>query len=138
MQEVLFSDLGDWRSPLRESFLVLFNADDPMSGAFLNLHIVANLLTAIAYFSIPLMLIYFVKKRHSTPFSRVFILFSAFIIACGVGHFLDVLNIWMPLARLSVLEHLLNAAISCYTAVELYFSLPQKSKPSGSGGSQNQ
>ncbi|OKH18304.1 ATP-binding protein [[Limnothrix rosea] IAM M-220] len=125
MQKVLLSNLGDWRSPLRESFFAPFSADDPMSGGLLGLHVVANLLTAIAYFSIPLMLIYFVRKRHGTPFSQVFVLFSAFIIACGVGHFLDVLKIWAPLSQLSVFEHALTAAVSCYTAIELYFLLPQ-------------
>ncbi len=125
MQEVLLTNLGDWRSPLRDSVFAPFGTDDPMSGSLLGLHVISNFLTAIAYFSIPLMLIYFVRKRQDTPFSKVFVLFSAFIIACGVGHFLDVLTIWIPLASLSTFEHALTALISCYTAIELYFLLPQ-------------
>ncbi len=43
------------------------------------LHLVSDALVAVAYFSIPAMLIYFIRKRSDIPFSRAFLLFSAFI-----------------------------------------------------------
>jgi len=55
------------------------------------LHVMSDALIAIAYFSIPALLIYFVRKRGDVPFSNVFVLFGAFIILCGAGH---LLNIW--------------------------------------------
>ncbi|MBV5259502.1 response regulator [Synechococcus moorigangaii CMS01] len=89
------------------------------------LHLVANLLTAIAYFSIPIMLLYFVRKRQDMPFSRVFLLFSTFITACGIGHFLDMVTLWFPIYWIDGLERSFTALISCYTAVELYTLLPK-------------
>ncbi len=89
------------------------------------LHLVANLLTAIAYFSIPIMLVYFVRKRQDMPFSRVFILFSFFITACGIGHFLDMLTLWFPIYWIDGIESSFTALISCYTAIELYTLLPK-------------
>ncbi|MBF2026437.1 MAG: diguanylate cyclase, partial [Oscillatoriales cyanobacterium C42_A2020_001] len=44
------------------------------------LHLTSDAFIAIAYFSIPAMLIYFVRKRSDVPFSKVFILFGAFIV----------------------------------------------------------
>ncbi|MGB2923986.1 MAG: hypothetical protein WBB82_01680, partial [Limnothrix sp.] len=88
------------------------------------LHVVADLLTAIAYFSIPVMLVYFVKKRQDTPFSKDFVLFGAFIVACGIGHFLDIVTLWFPLYWLTGIEKAGTALISCYTAIELFGLLP--------------
>ncbi|WP_081699613.1 response regulator [Picosynechococcus sp. NKBG15041c] len=89
------------------------------------LHLVANALTAIAYFSIPIMLVYFVRKRQNMPFSRVFLLFSAFITACGVGHLLDMVTLWFPIYWIDGFERSFTALVSCYTAVELYTLLPK-------------
>ncbi|MEB3224476.1 MAG: response regulator [Synechococcus sp.] len=89
------------------------------------LHLVSNLLTAIAYFSIPIMLVYFTKKRQDTPFSRVFILFSIFILACGVGHALEMIILWFPIYWIDGIERAFTALISCYTAIELYTLLPK-------------
>lgn len=50
------------------------------------LHLVSDALIAIAYFSIPAMLIYFVRKGSNLPNSYVFVLFGAFMIICGTGY----------------------------------------------------
>jgi hypothetical protein len=42
------------------------------------LHLVSDFLIAIAYFSIPVMLVYFVYKHKDVPFLNVFLLFGAF------------------------------------------------------------
>ncbi len=89
------------------------------------LHVVSDTLIAIAYFSIPAMLIYFVHKREDMPFSRVFILFGAFIVLCGSGHLLDVWTLWHPDYWVSGLVRALTALISCYTALQLVELLPQ-------------
>ncbi|WP_353932702.1 GAF domain-containing protein [Okeanomitos corallinicola TIOX110] len=89
------------------------------------LHLVSDLLIAIAYFSIPAMLIYFVKKREDIPFSNVFILFGAFIILCGVGHLLDIWTLWHPNYWISGIERALTALVSCYTALQLVELLPK-------------
>ena len=89
------------------------------------LHVVSNALIAIAYFSIPAMLIYFVKKRGDMPFSKVFMLFGAFIVFCGIGHLLDIVTLWYPIYWISTTEMALTGLISCYTALQLWELLPQ-------------
>jgi two-component system sensor histidine kinase/response regulator len=89
------------------------------------LHLISDALIAIAYFSIPAMLIYFVNKRGDIPFSNVFILFGAFIVLCGAGHLLDIWTLWHPDYWISGIERALTALVSCYTALQLVELLPQ-------------
>lgn len=89
------------------------------------LHLVSDALIALAYLSIPAMLIYFVHKRSDVPFSKVFILFSAFIILCGVGHLLDIWTLWYPDYWISGIERAFTALVSCYTALKLIELLPK-------------
>lgn len=90
-----------------------------------SLHVVSDALVAIAYFSIPAILIYFVRKREDLPFPRVFFLFSAFIVLCGIEHLLDIWTLWHPDYWLSGLERALTALVSCYTALQLVELVPQ-------------
>ena len=89
------------------------------------LHVVSDLLIALAYFSIPTMLIYFVHKRSDVPFQQVFVLFGAFILACGTGHLLDIWTLWYPAYWVSGIEQAITALVSCYTALEMVTLLPQ-------------
>jgi len=89
------------------------------------LHLVSDLLIAIAYFSIPSLLIYFVCKRRDVPFHKVFFLFSSFIILCGLGHLLEVWTLWYPAYWLTGIEGALTALVSCYTAWKMVTLLPQ-------------
>ncbi|WP_414529677.1 GAF domain-containing protein [Nodularia chucula] len=89
------------------------------------LHLLSDALIAIAYFSIPIMLIYFVNKRSDIPFSKVFLLFGAFIILCGTGHLMDIWTLWHPDYWLSGIIRALTALVSCYTALQLVELLPQ-------------
>lgn len=89
------------------------------------LHIVSDALVGISYFSIPAMLLYFVRKRSDIPFSKVFILFGAFIVLCGTGHFLDIWTLWHPDYWISGIERAMTALVSCYTALQLVELLPQ-------------
>ncbi len=89
------------------------------------LHVTGDFLIAIAYFSIPAMLIYFIFKRRDVPFLGIFALFGAFIILCGTGHLLDIWTLWHSAYWLSGLEKALTALVSCYTAGSMVTLLPQ-------------
>ena len=89
------------------------------------LHLVSDLLIALAYYSIPIMLVYFVRQRQDVPFKEVFILFSTFIIACGTGHLMEVWTLWHPVYWLSGYLKAAIALISCYTAWSLFPILPK-------------
>jgi two-component system NtrC family sensor kinase len=89
------------------------------------LHIVSNGVIALAYFSIPVLLISFVSQRKDIPFNWVFLLFGAFIIACGSGHLMDIWTLWHPNYWLAGVLKAVTAIISLYTALELVPLLPK-------------
>lgn len=89
------------------------------------LHVVSDLAIAIAYFSIPLSLIYVVFQRKDLPFRNIFWLFGAFILSCGTTHVMEVWTLWHPVYWVSGSLKLITALISAYTAFALIPLIPQ-------------
>jgi PAS domain S-box-containing protein len=89
------------------------------------LHLLSDSLTALAYYSIPVTLVYFVHKRQDLPFDWIFWLFSAFILACGTTHIMDVWTLWHPDYWLSGLIKAITAIVSLATAVLLVQLIPK-------------
>ncbi|MEG4852442.1 GAF domain-containing protein [Microcoleus sp. B5-D4] len=89
------------------------------------LHVTGDFLIAIAYYSIPAMLIYFIFKRRDVPFLGIFALFGAFIILCGTGHLLEIWTLWHSAYWLSGIEKGITALVSCFTAASMVTLLPQ-------------
>ncbi len=58
------------------------------------LHVVSDALIVFAYYSIPITLIYFVRKRQDMRFGWMFMCFAVFIIACGTTHLMEIWNVW--------------------------------------------
>ena len=58
------------------------------------LHVVSDALIVFAYYSIPITLIYFVRKRKDMHFGWMFLCFAVFIIACGTTHLMEIWNVW--------------------------------------------
>ncbi|GAA4442278.1 hypothetical protein GCM10023188_41810 [Pontibacter saemangeumensis] len=81
-------------------------------------------LIMLAYYSIPFMLFYFAKKRQDLTHKYVFLLFGAFILACGTTHLIDMITVWVPIYRLGGLVKVLTAILSVGTAIVLWRSLP--------------
>jgi signal transduction histidine kinase/CheY-like chemotaxis protein len=90
----------------------------------LRLHGISDGLIALAYFSIPLTLLYFVRKRRDLPYPALFLLFGAFIVACGSTHVLEVVTIWHPYYWLSGSVKAVTAVISLVSAVALMRIMP--------------
>jgi signal transduction histidine kinase/ActR/RegA family two-component response regulator len=89
------------------------------------LHVVSNTATALAYFAIPVMMVYFVWKRRDVPFHWMFLLFSVFILACGTGHIFEIIEVWTPTYRISGVVAAITALGSIATAVALAPLVPQ-------------
>ncbi len=89
------------------------------------LHLLSDSIIALAYYSIPLTLLYFVQKRKDLPFLQVFFLFGAFIVACGTTHVMEVWTLWHPTYWLSGALKALTAVISLYTAAILVPLVPK-------------
>ncbi|WP_346289726.1 sensor histidine kinase [Sphaerothrix gracilis] len=88
------------------------------------LHVVSDALIAIAYFSIPLMLIAFVRRRQDLPFSWIFVLFSLFIVSCGTTHLFSIWTLWHPTYWLSGVAKAITAGVSTLTAVSMVPLVP--------------
>ncbi|MEE3715856.1 histidine kinase dimerization/phosphoacceptor domain -containing protein [Tumidithrix elongata RA019] len=89
------------------------------------LHLLSDLLIAIAYYSIPISLIYFVRKREDLPFRWIFLLFGVFIILCGTTHVMEIWTLWHPTYWVSGTIKTLTAIVSVFTAASLIPLLPK-------------
>ncbi|GAA0858631.1 response regulator [Aliiglaciecola litoralis] len=88
------------------------------------LNIVSDVLIAFAYFSIPIAIYYFVRKRKDLEFKGIFILFSLFILLCGMTHLVSIFVIWHGAYGIHGLAKLATAIVSCVTAYHLFKSIP--------------
>jgi PAS domain S-box-containing protein len=88
-------------------------------------HFASDLLIALAYFSIPIALLIFVRRRQDLAFNWMFLLFALFIILCGTTHLFGVWALWLPLYRLDGLIKAATAVASVGTAALLWRLLPQ-------------
>jgi PAS domain S-box-containing protein len=88
------------------------------------LNVVSDGLIALAYYSIPLTLVYFVRKRKDLQFSWIFICFALFIVACGTTHFMEIWNIWHPVYWVTGSIKAVTAAVSIVTAILLIRLVP--------------
>jgi PAS domain S-box-containing protein len=89
------------------------------------LHAVADSLIALAYYVLPVILVYFVRKRQDLPFHWMFLMFGAFIIACGTTHVMGVWNLWFPTYWLAGGVKVATATISLATAFLLIPLVPR-------------
>tara|TARA_R110002153_G_scaffold274267_1_gene448010 strand:- start:94 stop:1059 length:966 start_codon:yes stop_codon:yes gene_type:complete len=89
------------------------------------LHVTGDLLTFTAYFIIPLVLIYLVRKRTDLKFDRIFLLFAAFIAFCGITHFMGLINIWHGYYYIEGIFKLATGLISLTTAIVLWKLTPK-------------
>jgi two-component system, cell cycle sensor histidine kinase and response regulator CckA len=90
----------------------------------MTLHAVADGLIALSYYSIPLVILHFVRKRRDIPFPAIFLMFGAFIVACGTTHLIEVWTIWEPHYWLSGIVKAFTAIISIVTTVALVRIVP--------------
>lgn len=90
-----------------------------------SLHLLSDALIALSYYSIPITLFYLVRKRRDLPFESTFLLFAAFIVACGTTHLLDIWTLWYPTYWLSGLVKAATALVSVLTATQLFSLLPR-------------
>ncbi|MBV6325461.1 sensor histidine kinase [Duganella violaceipulchra] len=86
--------------------------------------VVADTVIALAYMTIPVTLIYFIRKRRDIPFDWMFGAFGVFILACGTTHLLDIWTIWHPDYWLLALVKVITAIASLITAILLIKLVP--------------
>ncbi len=115
-----------------ESFLSFLAPDNFMphghcylwTPELLWLYVISDGTIALSYFSIPIAIIYFIRKRIDLAFNWVFMMFSIFIFACGMTHLISILTIWEPAYWLDASMKGFTAVASAITAVMLWRLMP--------------
>jgi len=93
--------------------------------ALLWAHVCSDALIGTAYTSIPLTLLYLVRKRTDLPFNWIVLLFATFIVSCGATHWIEVWTVWSPDYWLSAMVKMITATASVLTAVALVALVPR-------------
>lgn len=91
----------------------------------LGLHLSSDALIALAYFSIPIGILYLVNRKKDLSFKPVYYLFAGFILACGITHVLGMVTLWIPMYYIQGWAKLGTALISMATAIYLLPKLPK-------------
>ena len=60
------------------------------------LHTISDATIALAYFSIPLAMVAFLRRRRDFEYPALGMLFAAFILFCGLTHIIGVVTLWQP------------------------------------------
>ncbi len=89
------------------------------------LHLISDTLIAASYLSIPITLVYFIRKRRDLPFHWMFVCFGIFIVACGATHVMEIWNIWHADYWLAGVVKAVTALASVPTAILLVQLVPK-------------
>ncbi|XP_073028092.1 ethylene receptor 1-like [Primulina eburnea] len=99
----------------------------PADELLMKYQYISDFFIALAYFSIPLELIYFVKKSAVFPYRWVLVQFGAFIVLCGATHLINLWTFTMHTRTVAIVmtaAKVLTAAVSCATALMLVHIIP--------------
>ncbi len=90
-----------------------------------SLHLVSDAVIAFCYYSIPALILYFVRQRHhDIPYPAFFLLFAAFILCCGTSHLIEIWTLWYPHYWLSGAIKAVTAAVSLATVLMIFHIMP--------------
>jgi diguanylate cyclase (GGDEF)-like protein/PAS domain S-box-containing protein len=89
------------------------------------LYVIADALIFMSYFAIPVMLAYFVWRKKNVQYGWVFMLFGAFILACGTTHLLGIVVLWNPIYWIDASMKGVTAIISVITAIAMIRLIPK-------------
>ncbi|XP_042018169.1 ethylene receptor 1-like [Salvia splendens] len=104
-----------------------FESPWPADELLMKYQYISDFFIALAYFSIPLEIIYFVKKSAVFPYRWVLVQFGAFIVLCGATHLINLWTFTMHTRTVAVVmttAKVLTAVVSCATALMLVHIIP--------------
>ncbi len=88
------------------------------------MHVTSDAVIAAAYYSIPLTILLFVRKRTDVDLKKVPLLFSAFIFLCGTTHLVGIFVVWNGYYGLQGMVKAATAVVSIFTAITIWRLLP--------------
>lgn len=89
------------------------------------LNVLSDVLTAAAYYAIPILLFRFARQRRDVSFQGIFLAFGVFILACGTTHLMEAITVWTPVYRVEGLVKAVTAMASIATFAILAPMVPQ-------------
>ncbi|MDJ0688649.1 MAG: ATP-binding protein [Xenococcaceae cyanobacterium MO_188.B32] len=89
------------------------------------LHLIGDSAIALAFYSIPLGLIYWARKQKNQPFPPSIWFLSPFFICCGTIYVLEVWAIWQPIYWLTGGVKIITVIIFMVMANQLFPHIPQ-------------
>ena len=89
------------------------------------LHVLSDGVVVASYYSIPIVLLVFARKRKDLAFRWVFVMFGLFILACGTTHLMSIVTLWEPVYWVEGLVKASTAAVSFTTAIVLWPLMPK-------------
>ena len=90
------------------------------------LHVISDAIVALAYFVIPLTLVYFLRKKTlKISFNWAVALFAAFILLCGITHVLDIITVWHPIYYTQGMVKAATGVVSILTAIAIIPLVPR-------------
>ncbi|MDX1993926.1 MAG: ATP-binding protein [bacterium] len=92
----------------------------------LRLYVISDSLIGTSYVAIAGLLALLVyRARADIPFPGIFLMFGAFIISCGITHFMDVWTLWNPTYWVSGYAKFITAVASTATAIVMPPLIPR-------------
>jgi|GEM_PF-964204 len=89
------------------------------------LNVLSDIAITLSYYSIPVALLVFIRRRKDLAFSWVFVLFGVFIFACGTTHLMEIWTVWNGTYRIAGVVKLFTALASVLTAILLWPTIPK-------------
>ena len=89
------------------------------------LHAGSDALILLSYLSIPVSLIWLIRRRRDRSYRWIAYLFVMFIVACAITHGLAVLTLWVPAYGIEGLAKAVTALASIATASALWIMAPR-------------
>ena len=89
--------------------------------------ILSDIVIFLSYFGIPLGILFFLFRTEFKDFTlkKLLLLFTLFIVSCGLTHLVDAFIFWTPVYNLSIMMKFITAIISGTTFIILVQATPQ-------------
>lgn len=88
-------------------------------------HVSSDAIIALAYFSIPITILYSVNQRKGFSFGWVGYLFATFIVLCGLTHIMGIVTVWKPIYPIEAVIKFATAVASIFTAAVIIPTAPR-------------
>jgi hypothetical protein len=108
-----------------DGLLMLYGHSSLWKPELVWLYVTSDSLIALFYYSISILLVYFLHQRRDLPYAGILMMFAAFTIARGTTHLINVWAIWHPNSWLAGGIEAITAAIALFTVLLLVLLLPK-------------